>query len=128
MRTLEAKGPPGKAGQEKHVGSGQIAGAIDTRKHGLRQASRCEYRVDKWLSVEFLRQRPVPAMRCRPTARKSYLALRKVGNSWILELVTPAPIGKALKTILARSPDQGLMYARAKADAERMQLPLKGAR
>lgn len=60
----QEKGPPVGAGQ-KRIGSGQIAGAIDTRKHVLKQASRCEYRVDKWLSVEFLRQRPAPAVRCR---------------------------------------------------------------
>ena len=62
-----------------------------------------------------------------PSPSRSYLAVRKTGHLWCLDLMTPWEGGKPLRTKLVSGSLEAVVE-RGRADAERMQRPLRPPR
>lgn len=60
-----------------------------------------------------------------PTATKSFIAVRKAGRVWVVEIVTPCEGAKPLRTAVMRASDLSDAVAYAKSSAARMHRPLK---
>ncbi len=59
-----------------------------------------------------------------PTAATSYIQMRKSGDRWVIEVVTPMP-GKPLRTVLATCGDFDTAAAFAKETANKQKRPLR---
>lgn len=60
-----------------------------------------------------------------PTAATTFITVRRVGRGWAIELVTPCPGAKPLRTVVARSNSPSAAVDHALTTGERMHRPVR---